>query len=109
MNHYLSSKGMQLEPIESKCGGLQVLTPKHISAPDDDENVFYLNPQIVEQIYSVYKSYTKNFGPTLNSSQILLYIYKQFFNIKNENFTQQYSQHINKLLTDELVLRFMRE
>ena len=63
----------------------------------------------MDQIYDIYCQYTTSFSPCLNSSQVLLYIYKQFFNIKNHNLTQKYSTHITQLLTNSLVLRKMQE
>lgn len=69
LNQHLKSKDMSLVPVQSKCGGLQVLTPAINSLPEqDDDGVFYLNEAIVAQIYNLYRDYVNNFGPTLNSS-----------------------------------------
>lgn len=57
----------------------------------------------------MYKEYVTSFSPNLNQNQILLYIYKQFFNVKNVSFTNEYSQQLIKMLTTDIILRFMRE
>ncbi len=43
----------------------------------------------------------------MNSSHILLYIYKKFFNVKNANYSHDYSQHITKLLANDVVLKYI--
>lgn len=61
----------------------------------------------MEQIYGLYKEYIKNFGPNLNSKQILLYLYKQFFNVKFQNYQEAYSQQITKQLASDVVLKYI--
>lgn len=63
----------------------------------------------MEQIYGLYKEYIKNFGPNLNSKQILLYLYKQFFNVKFQNYQEAYSQQITKQLASDVVLKYIQE
>lgn len=60
--------------------------PKH----ENDDLVF--NTEVIEQIYMIYKEYIASFSPNLNQNQILLYIYKQFFNTKNVSFTNEFSK-----------------
>ena len=45
----------------------------------------------------------------MNQNQILLYIYKQFFNKKNVSFSVEFSQALIKLLATDIILRYMRE
>lgn len=85
------NQNMQLTAINTKCSGLEVMAPTPICTEETSQSVFYLNKEIMQQIYELYKEYIQNFGPNLNQSQVLLYLYKQFFNIKNENFTPEYS------------------
>ena len=59
---------MHLVPVQSKCSGLEVLTPAFRNSQENDDQIFYLNEMIVEQIYILYRDYVQNFGPTLNSS-----------------------------------------
>lgn len=101
----LSLSGMTLRPISTKCSGLKVLAPVPIHKPN--QAIVYLDDEVMNQIYVLYKEYISNFKPTLNSSSVLLYIYKQMFNIKNQNFTQAYSQEITKRLASDVVLRFI--
>ena len=114
LTHYLKRESnMDLKPISSKCSGLTVLTPVHKTIKkvrsETEESLFYINECIVGQIYMLYREYIQNFGPNLNASQVLLYLYKQFFNIKNENFTSEYSVHITQLLANDIVLKYIQE
>ena len=45
-----------------------MLTPEHKENEGADEQVFYINQEIIDQIYGIYRDYANNFGPTLNSS-----------------------------------------
>lgn len=83
------------------------MTP--VQVEDLNNDLVYLNDDIIEQIYFLYRDYITNFGPTLNQSQILLYLYKAFFNVDNMNLTANYSTHVTKLLAEDVVLRFVQE
>ena len=71
--------------------------------------MFFINQELINQIYLLYKEYIGNFSPYMNSCQVLLYLYKQFFNIKNENYRTEYSEYITQLLTNDIVLKYIQE
>ena len=66
-------------------------------------------PESIDAIYSVYRDCVKNFHSNLNQMQVLLYVYKQFFNVKNESHTAEYSAWVIDILVKNLVLRFIGE
>ena len=107
---------MDFKTIGTKFQGLKVVTPvsrpsskKQIIPENSNDSVFIMNQELLNQIYFLYKEYIANFSPYMNSCQVLLYLYKQFFNIKNENYTAEYSRQITQLLTNDIVLRFIQE
>lgn len=73
-----------------------------------NNQIEYHSEDTIEQVYSLYKECIRNFGPNLNSSQVLLYVYKLFFNIKYHNFTTEYSQWTTKTLVN-VVMRFISD
>ena len=82
---------MTLEKLDTKCSGLEVLT----SVPLNNRPLEVHTTESIESIYKLYKDCITNFGPNLNQSQVLLYVYKLFFNVKNESLTQEYSSWVN--------------
>ena len=105
---------MGLEPVSSKLSGLRVLAPCSVQqqsqgqeSNSDSDPVF--SERMINQIYEMYREYISSFSPNMNQNQILLYIYKQFFNKKNCSFSNEFSQQLIKLLTNEIILRYMRE
>ena len=101
----LKKQNLKLAAVEYQCGGLNVMTP--VQEEENSNELVYLSDEITEQIYFLYRDYILNFGPTLNQSQILLYLYKAFFNVENMNLTADYSSHITKLLAEDVVLKFV--
>jgi hypothetical protein len=51
------NQNMQLTPINTKCSGLEVMAPTPICTEETTQSVFYLNKQIIQQIYELYKEY----------------------------------------------------
>lgn len=108
---------MDFKTISASFQGLRVISP--VQRPDSktlnpesdksSESVFFIDEQLIRQIYQLYKEYISNFTPYMNSCQVLLYLYKQFFNIKNENYNAEYSEHITQMLTSDIVLRYIQE
>lgn len=91
--------------------GLKVISPQQKNKPnranDSQDSMFYINSELMSKVYELYKEYIANFGPNLNSCQVLLYLYKQFFNIRNENYRAEYSEYITKILTNDVVLKYI--
>jgi hypothetical protein len=85
LTKHLKQSKMDLKPITTKCMGLNVLTPQFRSKPvnhnDSNESLFFINQELMTKVFGLYKEYIANFGPNLNTSQVLLYLYKQFFNV----------------------------
>lgn len=108
---------MEFKTIGASFEGLKVITPvqrldSKALNPESPTNkssdsVFFINEQLIRQIYQLYKEYIGNFTPFMNSCQVLLYLYKQFFNIKNENYRAEYSEYITQMLTTDIVLKYI--
>lgn len=80
-----ASKGskfrVSLQKVKSKCSGLEVYAPCFTLREESKDGLICMNEEIMEQIYGIFKEYLANFKPNLSPSQVLLYIYKQFFNL----------------------------
>ena len=104
----LRKQKMVLKEVIPSFLGLRVMAPVAKFQPQED-SMLIVNDKLIGLIYKLYKEYIVNFGPNLNSSQVLLYLYKQFFNIKYEVYELDYSQYITKVLSTDIVLKYIHE
>ena len=104
----LRKQKMVLKEVIPSFLGLRVMAPVAKVQPQED-SMLIVNDKLIGLIYKLYKEYIVNFGPNLNSSQVLLYLYKQFFNIKYEVYELDYSQYITKVLSTDIVLKYIHE
>lgn len=102
----LKKQKMVMKEVIPSFLGLSVMAPVYKSPPGD-ESMLIINDRLIGLVYQLYKEYIVNFGPNLNASQVLLYLYKQIFNIKYEVYELNYSQHITKVLSTDIVLRYI--